>query len=107
FVQNPREAARGRRLRRCLEEQTVSDAVGVLFLFNGQEQRRLALHHLFQQLRVVQQPFRQSRELTRELKQQLKAIGLGQCLEVIDNFRQCGGQSISTHHFQLTQVRAG
>ncbi len=75
----------------------------VLLRLNGEEQRRLALDHLLQQLRVVLEPFRQFGQAAGELQQQLEPLRLAQCLEVIDNFRQRGGKCISTHQFQLTQ----
>ena len=66
-------------------------AVGRLRL-DGEEERRLAFHHLLHQLGVVLEPVREFRKFARELKQQLQPFGFGQGLEVVDNFRQRGGE---------------
>ena len=38
------------------------------------------------------QPLRKLRQPLRELQQQLQPLGFGQGLEIVDNFRQCGGE---------------
>ncbi|MNI68538.1 hypothetical protein D3C73_1242390 [compost metagenome] len=103
-MQHPCEAPGCRRFLRSFEEEPVGagTAVGVFLGLNSEKQRRLALHNLFQQLRVVLQALRELRQSPGELKQELQAVRLRQCLEVVNDFRQGGGQSVRTHLFQLT-----
>jgi hypothetical protein len=65
LMEHSREAPRCGGFRRSLEEQphAVSRPGVVLFHLDGQEQRRLAFHHLLQELGVVLQPVRQFRQL--------------------------------------------
>ena len=88
------EPAGGRGLLGCLEVEPDAlrrVAVG-LFRLDGEEQRRLALHYLLEQLRVVPEPLRKFRKPLRELKEQLQPLCFGQGLEIVDNVRQCGGE---------------
>jgi DNA-binding HxlR family transcriptional regulator len=96
-LQDAGEPACGRRLRRRVEEQVHHVAIVHL---NREEQRRLALGHLFQQVPPVRVALRESRKVVGELQQQLEPLLAGHRREVVDDLRQArvqrpGGHGVS------------
>src|SRR5260370_34494308 len=81
------EAAGGRGLPRRVEEEVNS---AVVVNLDRQEQRRLALRHLLQQIRALRIAGGQRRQLLGELQQQLQPFSGRDRAEVLGNILQAG-----------------
>ena len=86
-MQDAGEAAGGRRLGRRVEEQVH----GLVRLhLDGQEQRRLALRDLLQQVATLGVALRQGRQLLGELQQQLQPVLVRHGGEIVGDLLQAG-----------------
>src|SRR5579875_673254 len=95
-VQDAREAARGRRLPRRVEEQVHRP---VVIYLDGQEERRLALRDLLQQLAVAGVPRRQRRQLVGEFQEELQPLLAGKRAEIVGDLLQARVEHGRRHGF--------
>jgi hypothetical protein len=71
----------------------------VLIHLGSQEERRLALRHLLEQVAVLGVPGGQGRQVLRELQQQLQRLRAGDGAEVPGDLLQAGIERAGRHGF--------